>query len=158
MNANLLTLISEFAFGAPFLAIAAVFIHYYVRRAAWSRKKRKGLRNPGYCPSSSALGMILLFAQMFYRPSVSYVLEARQRRTRTRTKTTRAIQRASENNLIASSSEFAGANKLGILYCGCEPSSESTASSHFKGSDERLPSPPAIYTRKRRNLCFSIGF
>jgi hypothetical protein len=78
MNANLLVLISEFAFGAPFLAIAAIFIHYCVRRAAWKRKKRKGLRNPGYCPSSSALGMILLFAQMFYRPSVSYVLEARQ--------------------------------------------------------------------------------
>jgi hypothetical protein len=78
MNANLLVLISEFAFGAPFFAIAAIFIHYCVRRAAWKRKKRKGLRNPGYCPPSSALGMIFLFAQMFYRPTVSYAIEARQ--------------------------------------------------------------------------------
>jgi hypothetical protein len=78
MSANLLTLIAECAFGAPFLAIAAIFIHYCMRRSAWKRKKRKGLRNPGFCPSSSALGMILLLAQMFYRPAVSYVLEARQ--------------------------------------------------------------------------------
>ena len=40
MNANLLTLISELAFGAPFLAIAAIFIHYCVRRASWKRKKK----------------------------------------------------------------------------------------------------------------------
>jgi len=78
MNANLLYLCGSIAFSLPFLAIVVLFIHYSLRRAEWQRERRRGGKNPGFCPSSSALGMILLFAQMFYRPTVSYVLEARQ--------------------------------------------------------------------------------
>jgi hypothetical protein len=78
MSANLLTLIAEFASGSPFFAIAAIFIHYCLRRAAWKRKKRRGEKNPGFCPSSAALGMMLLFMQVFVRPSLQHVLEERQ--------------------------------------------------------------------------------
>jgi hypothetical protein len=78
MNANLLALISEFAFGAPFWAIAAILIHYCVRRAAWRRKRRRGIRCPGFCPSACAMGMALLFMHFFYRPTMSNVIEAKQ--------------------------------------------------------------------------------
>jgi hypothetical protein len=78
MNANLFYLCGYIAFSLPFLAIAATLVHYCIRRATWKRKKRCGVTSPGFCPSSSTLGMVLLFAQMFYRPTVSYVLEARQ--------------------------------------------------------------------------------
>ncbi len=32
----------------------------------------------GFCPSSIALGSILLFAQTFYRPSVEFILQEKQ--------------------------------------------------------------------------------
>jgi hypothetical protein len=78
MNANLFYLCGSIAFSLPFLAIVGLFVHYSLRRAEWQRKRRRGEKNPGFCPSSSALGAILLFAQMFYRPTLTYVLEARQ--------------------------------------------------------------------------------
>jgi len=78
MSANLLTLIAECASGAPFLAIAAIFIHYCLRRAAWRRKTRRGEKSSGFCPSNTALGMMLLFMQVFVRPSLQHVLEERQ--------------------------------------------------------------------------------
>lgn len=78
MIADVLYLCGYVAFSLPFLAIIALFVHYSLRRAEWQRKRRRGEKNLGFCPSSSALGMIFLFAQMFYRPTVSYVLEARQ--------------------------------------------------------------------------------
>jgi hypothetical protein len=78
MNANLLYLYGYIASSLPFLAIVALVARYSLRRAEWQRSRRRGEKNPGFCPSSSALGMIFLFAQMFYRPTVSYVLEARQ--------------------------------------------------------------------------------
>ena len=77
MDANLLYLSSYLAFALPFLAIAAILVHYSLRRAVWKLKRRRGIENPGFCPSSPALGMVLLFAQMFYRPSTSHVIEAR---------------------------------------------------------------------------------
>jgi hypothetical protein len=77
MTTDLLGLVSEFAFGIPFFAIVAILIYYCLRRAAWNCKKREGGRNLSYCRSSSALGLVFLLAQMFYRPTVSYVLEAR---------------------------------------------------------------------------------
>jgi hypothetical protein len=63
------------AFCVPFLAIAVILFHYYLRRALWKRKRRRGKGAQGFCPSSSALGMALLFMQAFYRPSVEYVIE-----------------------------------------------------------------------------------
>ncbi len=78
MNTNLFYLCGYLAFALPFLAIAAIFIHFLLRRAKWKFNKRRGKKNPGFCPSSSALGMILLFMQVFVRPSLQYVLEEKQ--------------------------------------------------------------------------------
>ena len=78
MNSNLLALVCEFAFGAPSWAIAIILLHYCARRVAWNRKRRRGTRCPGFCPSACALGVALLFVQVFYRPTVSNVLEVMQ--------------------------------------------------------------------------------
>lgn len=75
MNDRLFSLISGLAFGAPFLAIAFLLFHYCVRRAVWRRKRRWGVRCAGFCPSACAMGVALLFLQVFYRPTVSNVIE-----------------------------------------------------------------------------------
>lgn len=75
MNDRLLTVISGLAFDAPFLAIAIILLHYCLRRAAWRRKRRRGVRGAGFCPSACAMGVALLFVQVFYRPTVSNVIE-----------------------------------------------------------------------------------
>lgn len=78
MNSNLAYFGGSLAFALPFLAIAAILVHYHLRRAAWKIKKRRGKEFPGFCPPSTAFATILLFAQMLYRPNVSCVIEARQ--------------------------------------------------------------------------------
>jgi hypothetical protein len=64
-----------FAFVLPYLTIAAVLLHNSLRCARWKKRRR---RDRAFCSSSAALGTILLFAQVFYRPSLSHVVEARQ--------------------------------------------------------------------------------
>jgi hypothetical protein len=66
------------ALSLPFLLIVAILLYYCARRAVWKRGKRRTRANPAFCPSSAALGTILLFAQVFYRPSVACVAEVRQ--------------------------------------------------------------------------------
>ena len=66
------------ALALPFLLIVAILLYYCARRSAWRCGRRRAGANPAFCPSSAALGTILLFAQIFYRPSVAYVAEARQ--------------------------------------------------------------------------------
>jgi hypothetical protein len=63
-------------FASPFLAIVAILAYYQVRRRIWRRKRRKGKRDLGFCPSSAALGATLLFLSVFYRPSVDFAMEA----------------------------------------------------------------------------------
>ena len=65
-------------FAFPFLLIVALLLYYCARRAVWKYGKRRAGANPAFCPSSAALGTILLFAQTFYRPSVEYAVEAQQ--------------------------------------------------------------------------------
>jgi hypothetical protein len=77
MFTHLLYLGGGLASAFPFLAICAILVHYFLRRAAWRSKQRRGHAQPGFYPSAAALGTILLFAQMFYRPSVAYAVEAR---------------------------------------------------------------------------------
>jgi hypothetical protein len=63
----------------PLLAIVVILAHYCLRRLRWRRNGRLGRRQVGFCPSALALGMALQFIQVFYRPSVAHVLEARQK-------------------------------------------------------------------------------
>jgi len=63
---------------SPFIAIAVILAHYFVRRAAGKRANRRGKRRVGHFPSAAGLGMAFLFMQVFTRPSLSYVLEAKQ--------------------------------------------------------------------------------
>ena len=63
---------------SPSLAIAVMFAHFLLRRAKWKIDKRRGKKNLGFCPSAAAMGMMLLFMQVFFRPTLQYVLEEKQ--------------------------------------------------------------------------------
>lgn len=77
MQLDVLAFVGSLASGAPFLAILVILIHYQVRRIAWRRNQRLGRKKSGFCPSSSALGIVLLVLGVFHRPSVAHVVEAR---------------------------------------------------------------------------------
>ncbi len=77
MGVNTLYYLSMFLMSSPAWAIAAILAHYLLRRAAWKRGKGLGRRRLGYYPSSIALGMAFQFIQVFHRPSMAYVVEAR---------------------------------------------------------------------------------
>ena len=64
-------------FASPFLAMVGILVYYRVRRSAWKRKRRKGRKNLGFCPSSMALGAVFAFMPVFYRPSVDFLIKAR---------------------------------------------------------------------------------
>ena len=78
MVASALYACSMVLMSSPFLAIAAILAHYVWRRAAWRRGRRLGRKTLGYYPSAIALGMVLQFVEVFYRPSVDCVLETKQ--------------------------------------------------------------------------------
>jgi len=75
MSTRVFYLFSSFAASLPYLTIAAVFVYYLLRRAQWKIDRRRGKQIAGFCPSSAALGVMLLFTQVFVRPSLQYVLE-----------------------------------------------------------------------------------
>jgi hypothetical protein len=62
---------------SPFLAIVAILAYYQIQRSAWKRKKQKGRRTLGFCPSSAALGAVFLVITTFYRPRMEYAIQAR---------------------------------------------------------------------------------
>jgi hypothetical protein len=62
----------------PFLVIAGLVANYFMRRFAWKRNQRLGRKNPGFCPSSSSMGTALQCLQVFYRPSIAFVVEAKE--------------------------------------------------------------------------------
>ena len=81
MVAILFDLFCMFLASMPALGIFTIvfiLLHYNLRRARWRRRKRQGKRSVGFCPSSAALGMALQFMQVYHRPSMVHVLEARQ--------------------------------------------------------------------------------
>jgi hypothetical protein len=77
MNNSILDVVGALALMAPLLAIAAIFVHYFLLRAVAERKLRQGKKVFGFCPSSFALGTALQLMPMFYRPSVAFTIEAR---------------------------------------------------------------------------------
>jgi F0F1-type ATP synthase membrane subunit b/b' len=78
MSPKFLYLCGFLAGASPFLAIAFILLHYFFLRAAWKMKRRHVGERAGFCPSTTALGMVLLFTQVFVRPSVENVIEERQ--------------------------------------------------------------------------------
>jgi hypothetical protein len=78
MNIDTISAWCIFAGFIPFLAIIVILLHYSLRRFLWRRGKRLGKSNLGFYSTSFALGMALQFMQVYWRPSVSYVLEEKQ--------------------------------------------------------------------------------
>jgi hypothetical protein len=78
MSSDLLYFCGLLAGALPFLAIAVILLHYFLRRTAWKLRRRRGENSLGFCPSAAALGMALLFTQIFLRPSLQHVIEQRQ--------------------------------------------------------------------------------
>jgi hypothetical protein len=77
MRSSLLFYLSLSLMSYPFLAIGAILAHHLLRRTRRWRGKWRPKRIFGYYPSAFALGMALQFLQVFFRPSVEYVLEAK---------------------------------------------------------------------------------
>ncbi|MGA9128480.1 MAG: hypothetical protein WB425_10100 [Terracidiphilus sp.] len=78
MHVDVLSVVGFIALSAPLWSVVAILVYYQLRRAVWRRNRRHGKKNLGFCPSSAAMGMALLFLQVFHRPSVAHVVEARQ--------------------------------------------------------------------------------
>lgn len=75
MSANIWYFCSLLAAASPFLAIVAILLFYLLQRTAWRIRRRRGNCSLGFCPSAAALGMVLLFTQVFIRPSLRHVLK-----------------------------------------------------------------------------------
>jgi hypothetical protein len=78
MRGNFLYLCCLLAGAAPFLAVAVILLHYFLRRMVWKVRRQRGDKRLGFCPSSAALGMALLFMQVFIRPTLQHVLQEKQ--------------------------------------------------------------------------------
>jgi hypothetical protein len=78
MHVDVLSVLSLFT-AAPFVAIAVILGCYLMRRARWLRNPRTGRPLFGIQPSAVGLGMAFLFLQMFWRPSLSHAIEAREK-------------------------------------------------------------------------------
>ena len=78
MKISIFEILGMLAVSSPFLTIAGLLTHYYLRRKGWRRRRRQGIVTLGYCPSSASLGSAFQFMQVFHRPSMAYVLEAKQ--------------------------------------------------------------------------------
>jgi hypothetical protein len=78
MNTGFYDVLGMIAPTAPLLAIVVILTHYHLRRAAWKRRRRLGLRNSGFCPSTSSLGTAFQHLQVFHRPSMAYVVQVKQ--------------------------------------------------------------------------------
>src|SRR6266702_6358138 len=78
MNPGFYDVLGMIAPTAPLLAIVVILIHYHLRRAAWKRRRLLGLRNSGFCPSTSGLGTAFQYLQVFHRPSMAYVVQVKR--------------------------------------------------------------------------------
>ena len=79
MHSPTLYALGALALSAPFVTISILFAYFFLRRAIWTRQKRQGKRQIGFCPSSFALGTALQFVWLLYRPSVEFAIKSMQR-------------------------------------------------------------------------------
>jgi hypothetical protein len=78
MNISVSSILGMLAFSSPGWLIVGLLIHYYLRRAGWKRRRRLGVISLGFCPTSASLGTAFQFMQAFHRPSMAYVIQAKQ--------------------------------------------------------------------------------
>src|ERR1035437_60484 len=78
MKISIFEILGMLAVSSPFLTIAGLLTHYYLRRKGWRRRRRQGIVTRGYCPSSRSLGSAFQLLQWFLGPSMACVLEAKQ--------------------------------------------------------------------------------
>jgi len=67
-----------YALYVPFLLMGLILVHYVVLRVLWRQRKRWGMGRLGFYPSALALGLAFQFIQVFHRPSMIHVVEARE--------------------------------------------------------------------------------
>jgi hypothetical protein len=77
MSSSLLSLFASAAVSAPLLAIVLILAYYYLLRLVVMRLSPQRRRRV-FCPSAFALGMAFQFMQVYHRPSMVYVLEAKK--------------------------------------------------------------------------------
>jgi hypothetical protein len=77
MNSHLLYA-GYFALALPYLAIAAILLRNKLRRMQWRHGKNRRPTRSSICTTSVALGAMLLLGQVFYRPSMAHVVQARE--------------------------------------------------------------------------------
>lgn len=78
MNPDSLYAWFVYALYVPFLLIGLILVHYVLIRVLWRRRKRSGKGHLGFYPSALALSLAFQFIQVYHRPSMAHVLEARQ--------------------------------------------------------------------------------
>jgi hypothetical protein len=75
---SILDFVGWLAFAFPYLAIVAILLHNSLRRVLWRHGKNLRRLDLARCTTSAALGAMLMFAQVFYRPSMVHAVEARE--------------------------------------------------------------------------------
>ena len=78
MNVDYLYALCVYGLYLPFLLMGLILVHYVVLRVLWRWRKRSGKGRLGFYPSASALALAFQFGQVFHRPSMAYVVEAKQ--------------------------------------------------------------------------------
>jgi hypothetical protein len=77
MHVDVLSVLSIFV-STPFLAIVAILAFHRLRQVRWVGRTRTGRRLFGIQPSAVGLGMVFLFLQTFWQPSLCHATEARE--------------------------------------------------------------------------------
>lgn len=79
MNSSVYAAFGALAFLAPFLAIAAILLHGWLRQSLARRNARKYGRPLHVYSTSAVLAAAFLFVSVLYQPSSTHFVEARQR-------------------------------------------------------------------------------
>jgi hypothetical protein len=77
MHPSISGILAMLAVSFPGWLIVGLLLVYVQRRAGWKRRRRLGVLTVGFCPSAFALGTAFQSVQVFHRPSMAYVMEAK---------------------------------------------------------------------------------
>ena len=79
MSSSVYAAFGALALVAPFLAIAAILLHGWLRQSLARRAARRYGKRLHVYSSSAALAAAFLFVSVLYQPSSAHFVEARQR-------------------------------------------------------------------------------